>query len=606
MAGTMPQSATTTTASMKLLAEAADCGLRITGLDGWTQTRLAGALQIRRETLNAIINQSPGAEPTPHRPRMVDACRKLITFAAALAAKEDAVLKLPVDLQNLQTDDGQAYEHHRLRLHQLVETAALDERYAEALCRIGEFASAALHAAPAYRLRMVCNLATAVQRLLDKPASRQIPLPVLQANLGRVYRAERCARGIQREHRDDARTLEQADYVRGQVGYALVFSGMLLPDPRLITRGGRRLFRAAERQPDASYGHWSNLLRAVDDLLAFDPNTAHQWASRAAELAARQGGEAYQRSRDTLIAKGEIQRLSAYWSGKPIAVVAAPAMSTRRRASKLAAWGAAMLLTMAGAHAARAGDGRDFRSAQMQPGISVPQAPIVQTPPALPRMTVNPGAMPSPSARAQFVPSAPSAGGQRFGVQRGVDRGAGLSSQILSTKDIPPDADVPPPLMVPPGLAEQLAAQQRASSGAAGPSPAAPPRGGGVAATPTTTARAGQGALLDGHAVQDGWGDGIRSLAASAAPQSTTRNPPPATRTREYVSVAAMAQLAGPPPAPLTSDQRAHQALSMARAYLAAGRSDVAREKLEALVSAYPQTVAAKEAESLLRDSTSN
>ena len=93
----------------KLLADASDCGLHITGLDGWTQTRLAKTLQIRRETLNAIINRAEGSEPTPDRPRMTEACQKLITFAAALSAKDDAVLKLPVDIHNLQSDDGQAY-----------------------------------------------------------------------------------------------------------------------------------------------------------------------------------------------------------------------------------------------------------------------------------------------------------------------------------------------------------------------------------------------------------------------------------------------------------------------------------------------------------------
>jgi hypothetical protein len=96
------------------------------------------------------------------------------------------------------------------------------------------------------------------------------------------------------------------------------------------------------------------------------------------------------------------------------------------------------------------------------------------------------------------------------------------------------------------------------------------------------------------------------AAATSTTPQAVIRNPQPATRTHEYVSVAAMSRLASPPPAPLTADQRAGQALSMARAYLAAGRSDVAREKLEALVCAYPQTTAAKEAESLLRASPAN
>ena len=53
----------------KLLDEAAMAGLRITGLDGWSQTRLAGSLHLRREVVNAIINRGPAAEPSEARPK---------------------------------------------------------------------------------------------------------------------------------------------------------------------------------------------------------------------------------------------------------------------------------------------------------------------------------------------------------------------------------------------------------------------------------------------------------------------------------------------------------------------------------------------------------
>ena len=239
----MPQNA------MKLLVDASDAGLHITGLDGWTQTRLAKTLQIRRETLNAIINRSPGSEPTDDRPRMIEACQKLITFAAALSAKDDTVLKNPIDVANLQSDDGQAYEHHRLRLHRLVEEAIEGNQFTNALCRMGEFASAAMHAADEYRLRMICNLVTAIQRLLDKPASREIPSAVLRANLSRLYRAERMSRRIGRGKAINASVREQLDYVRGQAGYALIFSGILLDKTPLVRRGGKRLFSAIASQP---------------------------------------------------------------------------------------------------------------------------------------------------------------------------------------------------------------------------------------------------------------------------------------------------------------------------------------------------------------------
>ena len=362
----------------KLLLQASDAGIHVTGLDGWTQTRLAKTLQIRRETLNAIINRAPGSEPTTERPRMVEACHKLITFAAALSAKDDAILKLPVDVKNLQSDDGQAYEHHRLRLHRLVEDAATDLQYTDAMCRLGEFASSALNAAKPFRLRMICNLVTAIQRLLDKPASRDVSVAVLRANLSRLYRAERAARLIGRERRDEADVVEQSQYVRGQAGYGLVCLGMILAEPRLVRRGGDRLFQAVESQPDPSYGHWCNLFRAVNDLMAVEPKIGAEWANRVRLLGIKHQAN-FAKAYGSLESRNEIQRLRAHW-GK-----STEASSGKRRAMALLMTTLLMITTMS-ASVVLAGDGRDFEQplpttgAPVDPGHKAAKVIVVRRP----------------------------------------------------------------------------------------------------------------------------------------------------------------------------------------------------------------------------------
>src|SRR3954447_21263473 len=104
----------------QLLDQACSAGLRITGLAGWNQTRLADSLRLRREVVNAIINRGPGSEPSDSRPRMVEACRKIIAFAAVISRKDDSVVPLDVEATGRLDDDAQAYECHKLRLRHLV------------------------------------------------------------------------------------------------------------------------------------------------------------------------------------------------------------------------------------------------------------------------------------------------------------------------------------------------------------------------------------------------------------------------------------------------------------------------------------------------------
>jgi len=106
------------------------------GADGGTQTRL-GDVQIRRETLNAIIKPSARrrADRT-HARGLIEACQKLIAFAAALSAKEDAILKLRSTLPPA-IRRRQAYEHHDCGSRGWWNAPG-NRRFPDALCRIGE------------------------------------------------------------------------------------------------------------------------------------------------------------------------------------------------------------------------------------------------------------------------------------------------------------------------------------------------------------------------------------------------------------------------------------------------------------------------------------
>jgi hypothetical protein len=540
----------------QLLVEAANCGLHITGLDGWTQTRLAKTLQIRRETLNAIINRSPSAEPTDDRPRMFEACQKLITFAAALSAKDDEVLKLPIDVGNLQSDDGQAYEHHRLRLHQLVEAAVAENQFTNALCRMGEFASSAVHAEPRFRIRMICNLVTAIQRMLDKPASKDIPPAVLRANIGRLYRAERTAIRTGRAAGADASAQEQLAYVRGQAGYGLIFSGISLDKPRLIERGGRRLFEAARVQPDASYGHWCNLLRAINDLLGCQQQMAEPWANRAITLATAQGAAGYAAAYTSLLSRGELLRLQGYWQkGSHRLVIARllkrsatprPAALARRAMMWIVA---AMIAASCFASAPRclAGDGRDFKAVGNLPDpprakADAPKA-TTNTPPIPTTITII-GVRGMDGGAIATIP----------GRQRMRERPVGIY--------VDPDFNFEP----------------------------TSPR---VAASATERIETAIVMSTIGNGV---YGENINSYVQAGG----THRHAPITPIPEPAKVEPPRPVVRPVVAEQSATEKAAQALVMAKNYLSIGNDETAQMKLQTLIKLYPETAAAKEAKTLL------
>ena len=390
----------------QLFDEASAAGLRITGLDGWTQTRLAGSLKIRREVINAIINRDPVAEPSDSRPRMVEACREIIAFAAVISRKEDAVLPREVDPSLSLDDDAQAYETHKLRLRRLVEDAIGGGAFIEGMFRVGELSSQAVHAPPRFRVQMIGNVVTAIQRLLDKPQSRSIPADLVANNLRRLTLAEWAARRVVRAlPAGDGRTKAADDlaYIRGQVGYAMMFSGLLASADDALRRGRRRLWRAATRQPSPDYGHWSNLLRAINDLLSNGHAPAGAWAGAAVDLAQGQQHPGFSQAFTRLRDNGELVTLINYWQssgvmprvtdvlGRGSGATQQPKQSSQRRKTRKGATAAAVLLLVSllmAPSAARAGDGKEL-AAQRGPGQGGP-APRAASP-ALSRSSVGGG-----------------------------------------------------------------------------------------------------------------------------------------------------------------------------------------------------------------------
>lgn len=390
----------------QLFDEASAAGLRITGLDGWTQTRLAGSLKIRREVINAIINRDPVAEPSDSRPRMVEACRKIIAFAAVISRKEDAVLPREVDPSLSLDDDAQAYETHKLRLRRLVEDAIGGGAFIEGMFRVGELSSQAVHAPARFRVQMIGNVVTAIQRLLDKPQSRSIPADLVAHNLRRLTLAEWAARRVVRAMPAGEGRTKAADdlaYIRGQVGYAMMFSGLLASADDALRRGRRRLWRAATRQPSPDYGHWSNLLRAINDLLSNGHAPAGAWAGAVVDLAQRQQHPGFSQAFTRLRDNGELVTLINYWQssgvmprvtdvlGRGSGAAQQSKQSSQRRKTRKGATAAAILLLVSllmAPSAARAGDGKEL-AAQRGPGQGGP-APRAASP-AFSRSSVGGG-----------------------------------------------------------------------------------------------------------------------------------------------------------------------------------------------------------------------
>ena len=362
----------------RLLDEAATAGLRITGLDGWTQTRLAGSLKLRREVVNAIINKDPVAEPSESRPRMVEACRRIIAFAAIISPKDDAVVPRAVEGVSRLDDDAQAYECHKLRLRKVVEDAVGGGAFIESMFRVGELWSHAVNAPPRFRVKMIGNVVTAIQRLLDKPQSRSIPVDVLDHNLRRLALAEwaarRAVRAMTGPDDERAKAADDLAYIRGQVGYAMVFNGLLTRSRKAVRRGRRRLWRAARSQPSPDYGHWSNLLRAINDLMANGHRPAEKWAEAALAMAEKQRHPGFAAAFTRLRDNRELVTLCDFWQKQramrrvdavlaraQMTPQAATATSRAKRAKGPTAAAILLLIGLLTAPpAARAGDGKEL------------------------------------------------------------------------------------------------------------------------------------------------------------------------------------------------------------------------------------------------------
>ena len=374
----------------RLFDEAATAGLRITGLDGWTQTRLAGSLRLRREVVNAIINKDPVAEPSESRPRMVEACRRIIAFAAVISQKGDAVVPREVDSACRLDDDARAYECHKLRLRSVVEDAVAGGAFIEAMYRVGELSSHAVNAPPRFRVKMIGNVVTAVQRLLDKPQSRSIPVDLLDYNLRRLTLAEwaarRAVRAIAAPSQERAGADDDLAYIRGQVGYAMIFNGLLARSPRAIRRGRRRLWRAVALQPAPDSGHWSNLLRAINDLLASGHTQAEEWALAAVSLAEKQRNPGFALAYTRLRGNRELATLIGFWESRGVvnrvgavlgrtegtgAQNASPQSTGTRRKRARGATAAAVLMVVCmllnSSARAGAGDGRELATRNSSP-----------------------------------------------------------------------------------------------------------------------------------------------------------------------------------------------------------------------------------------------
>ena len=86
-------------------------------------------------------------------------------------------------------------------------------------------------------------------------------------------------------------------------------------------------------------------------------------------------------------------------------------------------------------------------------------------------------------------------------------------------------------------------------------------------------------------------------------PKAATTAPPPAVKDAKSTAAAA-APPPPPPPPPVaeTPEEKAQHALNAVKSYIAAERYDIARARLQKIVTDYPDTPAAKDAKALLKD----
>jgi hypothetical protein len=245
-----------------------------------TQQFLADHLTVNRTTLSKFLSETPGFHPAGGRPVMVNILERIESVCADIDLDLVAEEYLPPVEAEEANDDYEWFRHHTVRLRQLPKLDPVT-----ALGRVPELCAQACNGPRGYRSAMTLNTIMRLAFVLERPEAECATPRLFRQTADRIRRLADVALQYADEiDKDDVRAAVP-HRAHGYSGYGLAYCGLYGRDDALIVDGLERLGSAVVMQHPRTAGHWANLFRVVDTLLARQVEGAGRVADHTGRLA---------------------------------------------------------------------------------------------------------------------------------------------------------------------------------------------------------------------------------------------------------------------------------------------------------------------------------
>lgn len=267
-----------------------------------TCTGLAGILEVHHSVLSRFIHAVPGYTPAPSRPTKME----LLERVEEICSRPYVLRRL--DHTSITSSDPERQDHEIWFQNFLDRLIDLERNVApaHALALMPEPCVQATSAPPPYGPSMCVNALLYTMTFLTALEPADASRALVQRTLERVGRLERAAL-----ERAGGNFLEQAEWrVKGYAAGCRAHAARLLGDAEAMSRALDALREAAAHQREHADGHWVNLIKLLDRMLALDGVRAQEWSTTIAHHADAHWDETLQLALDAY----SLPRLEAHWS----------------------------------------------------------------------------------------------------------------------------------------------------------------------------------------------------------------------------------------------------------------------------------------------------
>jgi len=267
-----------------------------------TCTGLAEILGVHHSVLSRFIHAVPGYTPAPSRPTKME----LLERVEEICTRPYVLRRL--DRSSITSSDPE-HQDHEIWFQNFVDRLIDLEQGvapAHALALMPEPCVQATSAPPPYGPSMCVNALLYTMTFLSALEPNDASCALLGRTLERVRRLERAA--LERAGRN---FLERAgNKVTGYAAGCRAHAARLLGEDEALGRALETLREAAVRQREHADGHWVNLLKLLERLLATSGARAEAWSRPLARAADARWDEHLQLALDAY----DLPRLQRHWT----------------------------------------------------------------------------------------------------------------------------------------------------------------------------------------------------------------------------------------------------------------------------------------------------